>query len=304
MATILLCAAIIPVIFLCLFIYLKDPHKEPKGLLALIFFMGFVSIIPILIGELVFAAIFPLEAVVPYGLIPIFLNTFFGVALFEEGFKWLITMFFGYKNEAFDEVYDIIVYAVFASLGFACFENIGYVLQSGLGTAFTRALVSIPGHTCFAITMGYFFSKAKIGQLSGNKKIYTKNMILSILVPMVIHSAYDAFLFNASYGTVTVAIASLVPFFILFLIMVVICFIVVQKTANIQQNLSTNLQSGNIVRNDQGILYYNYQNNISNDGNSDSAPSVPSGREIVYCPICGKYVRGSNFCGRCGFKVK
>lgn len=302
MAMILFSAAIIPIVFLGLFIYLKDQHKEPKGLLALIFFMGALSVIPICIGEIAFDFIFPTDAVVSYGFVLIFINIFIDVALFEEGFKWLVTWFFGYRNESFDEIYDIIVYAVFASLGFACIENIGYVFQFGLGTAFTRALLSIPGHTCFAITMGYFFSKAKVGQLNGNKSIYKRNMILSILIPMVLHSVYDALLYNMQSEALGETLASMFLFFLFFIVMVVICFIVVHQTAKVQQNLVHNLKNGNISRNDQGVLYYNTSSGVNPNATVSVSPNQV--RVISFCPICGKRVSGGNFCGRCGFRLK
>ena len=39
---------------------------------------------------------------------------------------------------------------------------------------------------------------------------------------------------------------------------IVTCFITVDKTAKVQQNLTTNLNNGMIARNEQGYLYYNY----------------------------------------------
>mgnify|MGYP002621800397 CR=1 FL=1 len=256
MSQILLVAAIIPIIALCAFIYMKDKNKEPKGLLALLFICGFFSVIPIMICELVFGMVFPMENA--QGFISIFLNVMFGVALFEELFKWLITKFLGYNNKAFDEVFDVIVYAVFASLGFACFENILYVFQYGLLNAIMRAFLSIPGHTCFAISMGFFLSKAKVAQINGNKGLHSKNMILSLVVPIVLHTFYDALLFNASSNTLSGIVMELLPFVIFYAGMVAVCFITVDKTAKVQQNLTTNLNNGSIMRNVEGYLYYNY----------------------------------------------
>ena len=49
---ILLAASIIPVVLLCMYIYKKDQHKEPKGLLASLFVLGVVSCIPVVIAEI------------------------------------------------------------------------------------------------------------------------------------------------------------------------------------------------------------------------------------------------------------
>ena len=98
-------AAIVPIILLCGYIYSKDTHKEPMGLLAKIFILGFVSAYPVVEVELLLGNFFSTDK---GGLIVIFIGTFISVALVEEGFKWLITKFFGYNNEEFDEVFDVI----------------------------------------------------------------------------------------------------------------------------------------------------------------------------------------------------
>ena len=333
MGLILFIAAILPIIALCVFIYLKDKNKEPKWLLAVIFILGLLSVIPVLFCELFFEALFPMDT--NAGFVSIFFNVLFGVAMYEESFKWLITKYLGYKNKEFDEVYDVIVYSVFASLGFACFENVMYVLQNGLGNAFLRAFLAIPGHTCFAISMGYFFSKAKVGEISGNKKVYSRNIVLSIVVPIILHTFYDAFLFSTGEtNTYIEMFAQLVPFFIFYIGMVVTCFITVDKAAKVQQNLNKNIQSGNIVRNDLGYIYYEpstvptspivsqpveepvltpiVENSpVQSSGalfpdNPVTIPATntPSVTPSQFCPICGKNVTGANFCSNCGLRLK
>lgn len=282
---ILVIAAIIPVALLCLFIYKKDKNKEPKGLLAGIFLLGFVAVFPVLICELIFGAIFPMNT--DNGFLLIFLNVLFGVALYEESFKWLITKFLGYKNKEFDEVYDIIVYSVFSSLGFACFENICYVLQNGLGNALLRALLAIPGHTCFAIAMGYFFSRAKVNEINGNKALYSRNIVLSIVVPILLHTGYDSLLFNVGdVETLGSLVIGMLPFILFYSGMVIACFITVDKTAKIQQNLVNNLKSGAIARDNQGYLYYTYSNpGVPTMGVSTTAVAETTTANTVSTPI-------------------
>ena len=147
--------AVIPVIVLCFFIYIKDSHKEPSSLLLKLFFGGFLVTIPILIAELFLSIFFSPDKVSSF--ILIFIFSFISIAIVEEGFKWLVVKWLGFKNKEFDEIYDIIVYSVFVSLGFACIENILYVYQNGLSTGYMRAVLSVPGHTCFGVFMGYYF---------------------------------------------------------------------------------------------------------------------------------------------------
>lgn len=278
----LLVAAVLPVFILCFFIYKKDPHKEPGKLLAKIFILGFVSALPIIFVEWFLNKLFPTEDVSNF--ILIFVNVFIAVALVEEGFKWIISMFFGYKNKDFDEIYDIIVYAVFASLGFACIENILFVFSKGLGNAILRAFVSIPGHMSFGIIMGYFLAQAKVGSINKNMGIFRKNILLSILLPTLAHTMYDALLFYSKYN-----VLSILVFFILDIVMVVLCILTVNKTSKIQQNLDTNLNTGVLRTTDTGQLVF-------------SAPTTSE--EIHYCPVCGNHVDGYNYCASCGFKIK
>lgn len=278
----LLVAAVLPVFILCFFIYKKDPHKEPGKLLAKIFALGFVSAIPIIVIELFLSKVFPVDGISNF--ILIFVNVFISVALVEEGFKWMISMFVGYKNKDFDEIYDIIVYAVFASLGFACIENILFVFSRGLTNAIYRAFLSIPGHMSFGIIMGYFLAQAKVGSINKNMSIFRKNILLSILLPTLAHTMYDALIYYSNYNPLSTLL-----FFILDIIMVVLCIVTVTKTSKIQQNLDTNLNTGVLKTTDTGQLIF-------------SAPT--SSKEIHYCPICGNHVDGDNYCSSCGFKIK
>lgn len=290
---ILLVAAILPVAVLCYLIYNRDVNKEPAGLLAKIFVFGFVSAIPVVIVEMVLAVFFPTENVTSF--ILLFINIFVGVALVEEGFKWIVTKKVGFDDKEFDEIYDIIVYSVFASLGFACIENILYVFQYGFGNAIMRALTSIPGHTCFAVVMGYFFSKAKVASINNNESLFTKNMILSILAPAFVHAMYDTLIFY-SVNTFNETVSYL--FYIYHIATVCVCVRIVFKISKIQNNVTSKLQSGVLVNNN-GYIAMSQNNN--------SAPQMTVNTQPIqanFCPVCGRPTRGANFCSSCGFKLK
>lgn len=276
--TLLFIAAVLPVIILCSFIYKKDSHREPFSLLMKIFIYGFLLVFPVLFVELALEALFELEE--NANAIMIFIHTFVTVAIVEEGFKWLITKKYGYDNKEFDEVYDIIVYAVFASLGFACVENIIYVFSYGLLNALLRALLSIPGHMCFAVVMGYFLAQAKTAQINGNQDLVKKNMMFSLLLPSLFHTIYDTLLAVKTDSAI-------ILFFVFDITMVVMCFKTVNRTAKLQQNLDKQIKSGSIANN-QGEIQtkIDYSN-------------------AKFCPLCGKLIiQGSNFCHHCGFKLK
>ena len=277
-------AAVLPVALLCYYIYAKDVNREPGNVLAKLFFFGALIVIPVIIVEILLTGIFSTEKV--YDFLIVFVNVFISIALVEEGFKWLVVRNVGYDNREFDEVYDIIVYAVFVSLGFACVENVLYVFSNGLSNAVLRAFTAIPGHTCFGVVMGYFMAKAKVASISNNNGLYVKNIVLSLLIPMLFHTMYDALLTwytNAKMDWIILA-------FLLFdIIMVTVCFITVNKTSRVQQNLNENLDAGSIVNNNGQIKLVDTQ--------------IPN-QNINFCPLCGTNVSTGNFCPKCGLKIR
>lgn len=185
---------VFPVILLLIFVYNKDKTKEPLKLLLLLFFLGMISCIPVLFASEFFRVVFPFmnKRLAEYNFLETMLYAFVEVALLEEICKWIMLYAKGYNNQEFDEVYDIIVYAVFVSLGFAFVENLAYVfLKGSLRTALLRAISSVPGHACDAIFMGYFLSLAKQASYKNNKELEKKYIILSIFVPALLHGIYD-----------------------------------------------------------------------------------------------------------------
>lgn len=337
---ILFVAAVIPVIFLGWYIYKKDNDKEPSKLLAKIFGFGALTVIPGIILELIAALFFPTSGISDF--IMLFINVALGIAVIEEGLKWVVTYFFGYKNGEFDELYDVIVYSVFASLGFACIENIGYVFQHGLGNAIMRAITSIPGHTCFGVLMGYYLAKAKLNSVNGNNSLQKRNMILSIVVPTLFHTVYDTVIMYAvatSNGFYTLV------FYAFHIFEVIFCFKIIKKSSAVQNNIKLNIKNGNLTYNEgsgftvnpsfstvnnqntvnPSFSTANNQNTVNNSqvnsgfasngmGNNPSTvnntPSINNGMNnqgqfgVNFCPVCGRPSNGNNFCPGCGYKLK
>ena len=186
----LLSLAVLPVVLLLWFIYKKDPHPEPRKVLSKVFLFGCLTAIPVIICEIIADLILESVDTSTYG--NLFLSVFFGVGLIEEFFKWGVVRLLCFKDKEFDETYDAIVYAAFSSLGFACVENILYVVEGGFGVGIGRALLSVPGHACFGIAMGYFFGLAKKAQAEGRSS--SGMQFMALLVPSLLHTAYDFFL--------------------------------------------------------------------------------------------------------------
>lgn len=296
--------ALIPVVGLLIFIYFNDKkEKEPFGLLVGLFFAGMgtivTAIIAELVGGLILGAVFPANTVIG-GV----LDAMLIVAPAEELGKFLVLRLITWKNKNFNYNYDAIVYAVFVSLGFAAFENITYVFSSGIGTAFLRMFTAVPGHACFAVFMGFFYSKAKYASLTGKKGACTGFTALAMVIPIVIHGVYDAILMGGGSSEIPVLSGLSLVIWIGFVIalFIVSCILIV-KTSRNDFCIVSIPDAGRMV---QTI----YRPSIIG-GWTCSCGSV---NQLNFCPKCGKQRPMSmtwycpvcatpsafNFCGHCG----
>lgn len=185
----LLLIAVAPVLTVILYIYFHDKYeKEPVGLLVLSFlFGGIISILIVTILYLFTGRLIPITN--ELSVWQQFIQAFVVVAFAEEFSKYVIVKYFAQPKKAFNEPYDGIMYAVMVSMGFACTENIMYVIEGGYETAILRAFTAVPAHATFGILMGYYMGKAKF---SNNRlKLNMAGLFLAVLF----HGAYDFFLF-------------------------------------------------------------------------------------------------------------
>ncbi len=212
MSTFLLAAALLPAIVLLAFIYNKDKaEKEPIGLVVRVFLFGAVAGPVAAIIENVAFGIF--ESMVPSGTLLLVLEYFVGVAAVEEGVKYAALNTIR-KNPEFNYIFDAVVYAVAASLGFAALENILYVFDGGLEVALMRALFSVPGHCADGAVMGCFFGMARYYEVIGDTARSRRNYLLAFLLPVIEHGFYDAALSSENDGLALLALAVEVAFMI------------------------------------------------------------------------------------------
>jgi protease PrsW len=187
----LLILALAPVFIIAIYIYFSDKYeKEPKGQLFRALFIGSIITIPIIYFERFLCGIMP-------GLTggwPAFYQAFIVAAFSEELFKYFALFLLVWRSAYFNEKYDGIVYAVFISLGFAGVENILYVFQHGEMTGYIRALVSVPGHALFGVTMGFYFGMAKFYPQRKNEFL-----LKAFLYPIVLHGIFDFILMLGNY---------------------------------------------------------------------------------------------------------
>ncbi|MBR3266127.1 MAG: PrsW family intramembrane metalloprotease [Erysipelotrichaceae bacterium] len=188
---VLIAAAIIPALFLMIRIYKIDHlEKESGPLLRKLVVAGILSSLIALVEERVLSYL--LANFVSYGSLAYNVILYFVVvAVSEESSKYLMLFRNSWNTPEFNCVFDGVVYAVFVSLGFALWENISYVLNYGIYSAFARALTAIPGHACFGVFMGVFYSAAKKYERYGDISSMSICRFMAILVPVLLHGSYD-----------------------------------------------------------------------------------------------------------------
>ena len=160
-------AALIPAAILFVRIYQLDHiEKEPRRLLGKLVLFGALAAVPAALAQLLLtrAAGAALGRSTVWYLL---LDNFVIVACSEELAKLLPVRLAAWDHPAFDYRFDAVVYSVSSALGFAAVENILYVLQSDLRTAVSRAILSVPGHFFFAVSMGLLLSRAKQAECCG-----------------------------------------------------------------------------------------------------------------------------------------
>ena len=186
-------AAMLPAVLLLFYVYRHDRiEKEPTRLLVSLVLWSLAAIALAVVvesgGAVALAYLLPGGENNPaYGVWMFFVI----VALSEEGFKYLILRWRTWNSPEFNCRFDGVVYAVFVSLGFALWENIGYVLMYGMNAALMRAVTAVPGHASFGVFMGAYYGLARRSANRGERQQSVLWRVLAVLIPTLIHGLYD-----------------------------------------------------------------------------------------------------------------
>ena len=222
---ILIAAAVIPALILMIRIYRRDRvEKEPVSLLLSLVFTGILATFAAVLLEQVGISLLN-RAFGSENLLYQFLLYFIVVAGSEEGAKYILLKKRTWNHPAFNCLFDGVVYSTFVALGFALWENISYVLMYGMQTALLRAVTAVPGHACFGVFMGVWYSLAKKAENQGDPVQSSRFRKSSFFVPVLLHGIYD-FLATSGYPLLFVA-------FILFVIGMFIAALVFIRRASL-----------------------------------------------------------------------
>jgi RsiW-degrading membrane proteinase PrsW (M82 family) len=206
-------SGVLPALLLMALVERLDARRpEPRALLRRVALWGALSTVPAVAVETALGALGP-TAGVEHALYAAFVVA----ALTEETVKALVLYRFVWREPAFDERLDGIVYATRAGLGFAMVENVLYLFDTTSGADFLsvfvmRAVFAVPGHAISAGFMGYWAARRRFDGVG-------PGLAGGLAVAIALHGAYDASLFlitdsGGSLGLWTLALL-LVPFVVL-----------------------------------------------------------------------------------------
>ena len=189
----------------------KDSHPESNLMILKIFFYGMLAALPSALLEM--GILGELNKLGLSEILTIILYFFFGVALVEEGIKYLVVRDKVLNNLEFDEPTDAMLYMIIAALGFATLENILVLFSLGdsshpltifwvtgfrfVGATFLHALAS--GTIGYFLAISIFSKKRKEGLI-----------ILGLAISTILHGLY-----NFSIMELSPFLKLLVPFAIL-----------------------------------------------------------------------------------------
>jgi len=140
-------------------------------------------------------------------------------AIPEEAIKFFVLVHLAEKHVDVRRLQDILVLALAVSLGFATLENFFYLISAGDWkiAAAIRAITAVPGHGIDGLAMGALLMDSRS---NGGKSLWSTRYAL--LIPIVLHAAYDFPLFaihkgvgKIIFGSAWLVIIALSSFFVI-----------------------------------------------------------------------------------------
>jgi RsiW-degrading membrane proteinase PrsW (M82 family) len=180
----------LPALALMWYVEKHDAKRpEPRSLLRRTALYGGLSTIPCIVIQLVIDSSHGAPKTAGGALF----TAYVVAAATEESAKALCLYLAVWRNPAFDERFDGIVYGTRAGLGFALVENVGYLLGAHsltgfLGTFIMRAVLAVPGHAIWGGFMGHYAAKRRFDGTG-------PGLLGGLAIAIFLHGTYDASLF-------------------------------------------------------------------------------------------------------------
>lgn len=193
-AGLLVALGLIPSFVWMSFFYRRDCHPEPKYLVTKTFLMGIIISPFAVLLQLGFTHMNQWISVDYFN--PNSSMFFLWAAFVEEVVKFYAVRLIAFKDPAFDEPVDAIVYMMMAGLGFAAIENILVLFRTipdGINSAMTIWSLRFVGatllHALSSGLLGYFLALSWFSRKHAKKFIF-----LGLGVATLFHFAFNAFL--------------------------------------------------------------------------------------------------------------
>lgn len=210
-----LALAVVPALFILFYISRRDRLRpEPRGAVFRIFLLGIATTVPAIVIELLLEEIRLLQT--PAGFLYPAFKAFVVTGLVEESLKLFVVMRYAFRKHYFNEVMDGIVFTVAAGMGFACLENVLYVLGKGISVGVLRAFTSVPMHGAASVIMGYYIGKAHFSIGGKRRFMVLKGFLLAVLF----HGLYNLSIFGMPYWT-PLTVLGLIPVLVIAIVMAV-----------------------------------------------------------------------------------
>ena len=203
---------VFPSIIWLLFFLRKDAHPESNRQIIKIFFYGIIAAIPAALIELGFYQGTGKLNFSPF-LISI-LNIFIGVALVEEGLKYLIVKGKVLSNPEFDEPLDVILYMIIAALGFAAFENILIFLSPKVFHLEVFETLTLAGFRFISATFLHALCSGMLGYFLALSFFETKKRFMLLAIGLTIAVSLHG-LYNFSIMEIEGNLRFIIPLIIL-----------------------------------------------------------------------------------------
>ena len=124
--------------------------------------------------------------VIPFNIEKTFFGTLWKSAFPEELTKMAIMLVL-LRRFRCSNLIDVLVICGSVGLGFACIENLFYILPKSnwIIVSIYRAITSVPGHFFYAFIMGYFIYK--VLNVANTQKTKIALLALAFAIPTIIH---------------------------------------------------------------------------------------------------------------------
>ena len=204
--TLIYLATALPVVLLLGMVYYVDRFREPPRFIIGTFFLGVGLVYPLHLFIIIVEDIIgPVVGIDPgnWGAY----QNFFRAAYLEESLKFIFLIYFCARLSEMDEPIDPIIYGAALGLGYAGWENIGYVFNTNYvgelldpSKMWMMVLVRVGpafGHMGLGIIMGSFVSMNLFNQPdSFKRRLY---IILALMVPVALHGLHNHFIALESF---------------------------------------------------------------------------------------------------------